>query len=152
MNRYLSYYHPILQRTFRVPFLHVRLRTATGSLTTLGLVGSGATATFLPTDLAEILGLQIDPKIAKPSMGAGGGFDTVPFKVTIEIQKGGHEIAVFLDWPVLVPVNPTAIPYTILGRDSVFMKFDITFRERIQRTVLRAAKIKVKQSRYDRRY
>jgi hypothetical protein len=152
VNRYLSYYHPLLKRAFRVPLLHVRLRTATASLTTLGLVDSGATNTFVPTDLAEILGLQIDPKKATPSIGAGGGFDTVIFNLTIEVLKAGNNIATFADMPVFVPVNPEAIPYTVLGRDSVFLKFDITFRERIQRTILRPAKAKIKLSRYERRY
>jgi len=152
VNRYLSYFHPLLKRAFRIPLLHVRLKTATASLTTLGLVDSGATNTFVPTDLAEILGLQIDPKQATPSIGAGGGFDTVRFNLIIEVLKGGNSIATFADISVFVPVNPDAIPYTVLGRDSVFLKFDITFRERMQRTILRAAKVKIKHSRYDRRY
>ncbi len=118
----------------------------------MGLVDSGATNTFVPTDLAEVLGLQIDPTKVQQSIGAGGGFDTVPFEVTIDVLKGGNTIATFPDWRVLIPVNPAAIPYVVLGRDSVFMKFDITFRERMQRTILRPAKVKVKKSRYDRRY
>jgi hypothetical protein len=152
VNRYLSYYHPLLKRAFRVPLLHVRLRTATASLTTLGLVDSGATNTFIPTDLAEILGLQIDPTQATPSIGAGGGFDTVSFNITIDVLKAGNAVATFSDMPVFVPVNPAAIPYVVLGRDSVFLRFDITFRERIQRTILRPAKAPIKISRYEKRY
>jgi hypothetical protein len=152
VNRYLSYYHPALQRYFRLPFLHVRYHTATASFSTLALVDSGATDCFLPTDFAEILGLQINPAEAHPSIGAGGGFQSVVFKPTIELLKGGQPFAIFEDWPVHVPLNRDAIPYAILGRDSVFMKFDITFRERIQRTILRHAKVKVKKSSYERRY
>ena len=152
VNRYLSYYHPILKRAFRLPLLHVRLRTATASFTTLGLVDSGATNTFIPTELAEILGLKVDPTKATPSIGAGGGFDTVSFNLTIDVLKAGNTITTFSDMPAFVPVNPLAIPYVVLGRDSVFMKFDITFRERIQRTILRPAKAPIKISRYEKRY
>ena len=152
VNRYLSYYHPVLQRNFRIPFLHVRYTTSTASFSTLALVDSGATDCFLPTDLAQILGLQIDPKQATPSVGAGGSFQTVPLRVTIDLLKGGNTVVTFPDFGVHVPVNRDAIPYAILGRNSVFMKFDVTFRERIQRTILRPAKVKVKSSRFTRRY
>jgi hypothetical protein len=152
VNRYLSYYHPVLKRAFRVPFLHIRLRTETGSLTTLGLVDSGSTNTFLPTEIGEILGLHIDPKDKQTSIGAGGGFDTVIFKATVELLKGGNPFTTFENWPCMVPINPAAIPYTILGRDTVFARFDVTFRERMQRTILRPAKLKVAKSRFERRY
>lgn len=130
----------------------MRYSTPTTSFSTLALVDSGATDCFLPTDFAEILGLQINPADAHPSVGAGGGFQSVVFNTTIEVLKGGHCFATFTDWPVHVPLNKDAIPYAILGRDSIFMKFDVTFRERIQRTILRPAKVKVKKSRYHNRY
>lgn len=130
----------------------MRLRSQQGSLTTLGLVDSGSTNVFLPTEIAEILGLTLDPATAQPSVGAGGGFKCVVCRVDVELLKGGNPFATFENFGVLVPTNPDAIPYVILGRDSVFMKFDVTFRERMQRTVLRPSRVKVKKSRFERRY
>lgn len=152
MNRYLHYEHPAIKTHMRLPLLQVRLSTETTAFQTLALIDSGSTSTFLPTELAEVLGLQIDPATAKPAVGAGGQFRTVDFRVTIELMKGGHSYADFKDWHVLVPTNREAIPYMILGRDSVFHRFDVTFRELIQRTILRPPKKKVKKSRFERRY
>ena len=136
----------------RLPLLQVRLSTEAQSFSTLALVDSGATCSFLPTDLAEILGLQLDPATAHTAIGAGGEFRTVEFRVTIELAKGGRTFADFKNWPVLVPTNREAIPYMILGRDSVFHRFDVTFRELVQRTILRPPKKKVKKPRFERRY
>jgi hypothetical protein len=113
---------------------------------------SGSTTTFVPTEIAEILGYKLDTEHMEPAVGAGGEFSTGIFQVTIETLKGGNPIAEFKDWKTLVPSNPNAIPYVILGRDSIFMKFDITFRERMRRTILRPPKVKLKHSRFDRRY
>jgi hypothetical protein len=40
----------------------------------------------------------------------------------------------------------------VLGRDSVFRRFDVTFRELIQRTILRLPKKAAEKSRFERRY
>jgi hypothetical protein len=136
----------------RLPMLQVRLSVGGQSLSTSALVDSGANCSFLPTDLAEILGLQLDPTGAHGAVGAGGTFQTVEFRVTIELTKAGRTFADFKDWPVLVPINREAIPYMVLGRDSVFRRFDVTFRELVQRTVLRPPKKGVKKDRFDRRY
>ena len=113
---------------------------------------SGSTTTFVPTEMAEILGYKFDTEHTEPAVGAGGEFTTSIFQVTIEVLKGGNPIADLKDWKTLVPSNPKAIPYVILGRDSIFMKFDITFRERTQRTILRPPKVKVKHSKFANRY
>lgn len=152
MNRYLRYLHPSIPLSMRLPLLQVRLSTETQSFSTSALVDSGATCSFLPTDLAEILGLQLDPASSHTAVGAGGEFRTVEFQVTIELTKGGRVFAKFKKWPVLVPINREAIPYMVLGRDSVFRRFDVTFRELIQRTILRLPKKAAEKSRFERRY
>jgi len=152
VNRYLRYRHPSISDSMRLPLLQARLSTEVTSFMTLALVDSGATCSFLPTDLAEILGLQPDPASTHTAVGAGGEFRTVDFRVTIELMKGGRAFADFKNWPVLVPINRLAIPYMILGRDSVFRRFDVTFRELAQRTILRPPKKKAKKSRFERRY
>jgi hypothetical protein len=132
--------------------LHVRILTEKNTLQTVALVDSGSTTTFVPTDMAEILGLTVDPSKSDTAIGAGGEFRTIKFDLTIQLLKGGIAFDEFKDWPVTVPVNREAIPYVVLGRDSVFLRYDVTFRERQRRTILRASKGKIKVSRYEKRY
>ena len=122
----------------RLPLLHIRLSSDEDSLTTIGLVDSGSTTTFVPLELAEILSLPIEKEDS--AVGAGGRFQNTIRKVNISILKGHEEVAKFLGWPAYVPTEPDRVPYVVLGRDSIFRKFDITFRENKQRVILRGSK------------
>lgn len=95
--------------------LHIRVYTEHGGMQTAALVDSGSTTTFLPTDIAEILGLTIDPTTSQTAIGAGGQFQTTIFKVNIQLLKGGYMFDEFKDWLVTVPLNREAVPYVVLG-------------------------------------
>jgi hypothetical protein len=115
--------------------VHVRLASGQASVGTIGLIDSGSTTTFIPFEFAEMLSL---PKVKEDSaVGAGGKFQAFITKVDIYIMKGSAPIVGFKDFPAYVPYNPEAIPYVVLGRDSVFKFFDITFRENKQRIIFR---------------
>ncbi len=104
--------------------LSVRLRGPSGkSVKTTALVDSGATTTFVPPDFVGILDLVLGDSVG--AMGAGGDFDTNLSDVVIEIMKGGHVI----EAEVHVPAEEGRVPYVVLGRDTVFLAYDITFRE-----------------------
>jgi len=133
--RYLAYKMPGTNHFLRLPMVHVRLVSPQASLSTIGLVDSGSTTTFIPFDLADILSL---PKVKEDSaIGAGGRFKAFIAKVDISIMKGSSAFATFKDFPAYVPYDPEAIPYVVLGRDSIFRKFDISFRENKQRVIFR---------------
>jgi len=118
--------------------LHARLKHGDLSLTTIGLVDSGSTTTFVPLELAEILSLPIEREDS--AVGAGGSFNNTIRKVDIILLKGNTPFSKILNFPVYVPVEEGRIPYVVLGRDSIFGKFDITFRENKQRFILRGPK------------
>ena len=138
-QKYLSY--PFEGEQIRLPLLHVRLKNRKNglSLRTTGLVDSGATITFIPTDLADALDLE---RIGEEkSIGAGGEFDTWIIEgLIIEILKGSKVAVSLKGDDIQVPHNPDAIPYVILGRDLLFSIYDITFQENQLKTILKISK------------
>ena len=135
--KYLTFYDSRLKRLFRLPLVHIRVKHNNLSFRTDALIDSGATATFIPLEIAEILGMTI-PKEVHDAVGAGGTFSTYHTKINlIEIFKGSQIFCELNDIIVAVPATQGAIPHTILGRDTIFQKNDITFRERRQHTIFR---------------
>ncbi len=135
-QRYLSYEHE--GERIRLPMLSVRLRGPKGnSVRTTALVDSGATATFVPPDFAELLNLEIGE--VSGATGAGGVFETNLSTLPIEILKGGTTMSEF-EPEVHVPIDPERVPYVILGRDTIFLLYDITFRENLGQFILRKPK------------
>lgn len=102
----------------------------------MGLVDSGSTTTFIPTELAEILEL---PKVKdEKATGAGGRFDTYVAKLErLTLIKGSHPFVAFDNIEVMVAKEGNAIPYVVLGRDYLFQKFHVTFREAQQHVIFR---------------
>ncbi|WGM88916.1 MAG: retropepsin-like aspartic protease [Candidatus Bathyarchaeum tardum] len=140
--KYLAFTDPKLQRKFRLPLVHIRLKNGNMSIRTDALVDSGATATFIPVELAEVLDIDF-PKETSEAVGAGGSFPTFNCIIDrIDILKGTRIFCYLKNFPVTIPTKEDMIPHTILGRDSVFWDNDITFRERKQRTVFRTPKKK----------
>jgi hypothetical protein len=81
-------------------------------------------------------------KKQETAVGAGGKFENTIRNVTIQILRGRGVVAEFPDFPVYVPTEQDRIPYVVLGRDSIFRKFDITFRENLRRFVMKTPKKK----------
>jgi hypothetical protein len=140
--KYLSYSLPNTNPpvSIRLPLLHVRLSYNDASLRTIGLVDSGSTTTFVPMELAEMLSVPVEKQAQ--AVGAGGKFQNTIRKVDISILKGTTAIVKFNSFPAYVPTEADRIPYVVLGRDSLFRKFDVTFRERQQRVLLKMPKSK----------
>ncbi len=193
---YLTFTDPRLKRPFRLPLVHIRLSHKGKSFRTDALVDSGATGTFMPIDLMNILGFGLEPlKVESPAqeqvqserqevqvvrqevewaispqsvgtvqkevevsqmsvqasnseegkkhqaVGAGGMFGTYQVKIDkIEVLKGRFPFCSFENWAVLVPDKEGAIPHAVLGRDSIFRKFDVTYRENKEEMVFRKPK------------
>jgi hypothetical protein len=120
--------------------VHIRLKNNGNTIRTDALVDSGATGTFIPIELAEVLGIQ-KPNETEEAVGAGGIFPTFVAKIgAIEVLKGLSVFCRMPNYTVSIPANPEAIPHSILGRDSIFWHNDITFRERKQHTIFRSPK------------
>ena len=135
-QKYLSY--PVDKQRQRLPLLNIRLRGPAGvSLTTIALVDSGATTSFIPPELAEAVGLN---RIAEnvDAIGAGGTFANDLYEYDVDLLKHGSSI-LSLRGTAHVPKEKDRIPYMVLGRDNLFLVYDITFREHQQRVVFRPA-------------
>jgi Aspartyl protease len=139
-QRYISY--NVENEHQRLPLLHVRLIGPTKeSFTTIALVDSGATTTFIPPELAEAVGLARhgpDEPEGVPATGAGGSFPNDLFTYDIDIMKGGKAF-LRISGVAMVPREKGRIPYAVLGRDNLFRIYDITFREQRQLIVMRPA-------------
>ena len=150
---YLSFTDPRLNRTFRLPLVHMRLRIGRNSLRTDALVDSGATATFIPIDIMNMLGSDLKAEGEQQSeqesgrhkkqdaVGAGGTFKTYKAKIdSLQVLKSSTVFCEFNDLNVLVPAKRGSIPHSVLGRDSIFQKYDVTYRERKEQIVFRPPK------------
>lgn len=126
--RYLVY--RFRGRPIFLPLIHVRLVSESNAITSIGLIDSGSTVTFLPFELAELLNVpHLQDNVE--SIGAGGPFPTFIAELhRLQLIKDTTIISNFPKLPVHVPTEPDRIPYVILGRDSIFERFDITFQEK----------------------
>ena len=119
----------------RLPLVSIRLQgQGVQSFQTNALVDSGATASIVPPEMAAILGLEGGEPAA--ASGAGGAFDTRVERIRIEVLAGKRVAATF-DGDVHVPIEEGRVPFVILGRDTIFLGYDITFREHRQLMVFR---------------
>jgi hypothetical protein len=108
--------------------VHVYLKSGDTEVTTDGLVDSGSTATFLPCEFVDILNLK-DLRDSS-AVGAGGSFPTSLARLDMmKIIKYKDAFDSFRNILVHIPKREGAIPYVILGRDTIFSHFDITFYE-----------------------
>jgi len=106
-------------------------------LTTIALVDSGATTTFIPPELAEAVVLPIVERNVY-AIGAGGRFLNDVCEFEAELLKKAETIY-RIKGKAFVPKETGRLPYVVLGRDYLFRIYDITFRERKQLVILRPA-------------
>lgn len=137
----------------RLPLIQVRLSANEKAFKTIALVDSGATASFIPRYATEVLELNqlnlldlLGPGVRNADyekdeivvVGAGGSFRTYLVKIEkISLMKGQQIFAEFEECVVHVPAGSAEIPYMVLGRDSVFKEFNITFQEKKEKIVMR---------------
>jgi hypothetical protein len=141
--RYLSYEIPPTRpgdepKHLKLPLIKIEVASETESIGTVALIDSGSTSSFLPREIAlDILRLPITHRDL-PVEGAGGKFlcDIVKVK-EITLIKGVIPIHTYSDWFTYIPKEPIELPYAVLGRDTIFRNFEITFRENEHRFVLK---------------
>ena len=138
--RYIPYGRPGTTQTLKLPMVYVRLIHAGNIFDTIALIDSGATATFIPLEIADILELDMSGKRTRP-MGAAGEFESVVSNVeTCELfRKKNQKFDTFANMKVEIPTKPQTLPYMVLGRDSIFRHFNIRFQENDRKVILRRA-------------
>ncbi len=131
--RYISYRLPNGAVIF-LPLIHVQVSSETETLTTIALLDSGATMSFLPCEIAEILGMRVMTETPIGVETAGGACDFNPVVLKkLSLLSGGKPASEFRNMQMLVPSPKNDLPYIILGRDYLFKRFHVTFRENIRR-------------------
>lgn len=93
---------------------------------------------FIPHEIADIL--EVIPQQPKPEPveTAGGKASFFPVRLRrLSLIRGGSIFHDFNNLRVLVPVQKDKdLPYVILGRDSIFRRFHITFQENLKRYIM----------------
>ena len=122
----------------RLPLLKIELEHEKKRMSTVALLDSGATATFLPYEIAyDILELAVEKEDVEV-VGAGATFPNFLSRINkMTLKKGVNGICELEDVMVHVPKPPAEIPYAVLGRDTIFQLFDVTFRERDEKFLLK---------------
>lgn len=118
----------------RLPLVEIKVRSAQAEYGSIGLVDSGSDKTFVQKQEADLLGLKPQMDGDKPlkaeAVGAGGEFPcdvmTLP---ELQLMKHGKPFCSFRGLSVWVPRTEGVIPYSIIGRDTAFRRFHITFQE-----------------------
>lgn len=120
----------------RAPFIPVFAHAADGRrICTPALVDSGADGTVLPLRLAEMLGVTLGEET---ETGGIGGFVKARKASLALTLRGGRE-SYNLRIPALVMLDSRMNIPLILGRNGFFERFGITFRQREEKLVLKAA-------------
>lgn len=86
-------------------------------------IDSGADVTLIPLSLGKLLGLDATKGEIERIGGISGSIPVVYLPVRIRI--GTVELPIKLGWALVERVPP------LLGRDGVFDRFEITFRQRV---------------------
>lgn len=107
-----------------IPLTLIGIKT---KLDVIGLLDSGADFSFIPKDVAEVLGLELS---AEPEDigGISGNVKAVRTQMKVNINKGNESYTVSVG--VYVPTASMDSDFPILiGRDGFFENFKITFIE-----------------------
>lgn len=105
------------------------------------LVDSGADTSFIPLHIANILKIKLGKPIEARS--ASGPFMIKKGTINVTLIKGHIEIPLG-QIPVDVPIQElkggNQLDYALLGRIGLFTQFDITFREKTKKLLLKSPK------------
>ncbi len=136
--RYLSFELPNGRRN-RLPLTSIEVSSETDMVSTVALIDSGANTSFLPREIAQdILNLPV----VRPETdvtGAGSSFScSVVQAKSITLKAGRKPFCVFENPLLHVPFpNVPDLDFAILGRDTIFRAYEITFRENEEKYILR---------------
>ncbi len=105
------------------PIIPVTLSFQKKKADTSALIDSGATVSIFKDDIAELLEIKIEKGEEIFLGGVGGRIKGYIHKLKVEIAGRKFSIPIVFSYEYLVSLN-------LLGRDSFFDKFLITFNEK----------------------
>ncbi|MFI5387164.1 MAG: hypothetical protein ACHQ50_13720 [Fimbriimonadales bacterium] len=113
------------------PLIAVKLQRGGVSLTTYGLIDSGADSALFNSQFAQSLGFTLTPGAGRKTEGIGGEITEWYFDVYLRV--GGKRFLASVgfspDWPAT---------FGLLGRDDFFEAFAVGFDQRGQRVLYHA--------------
>lgn len=105
------------------PIVPVTLSYKLQKADTSALIDSGATISIFKEDVADLLGIKIENGEEIFMGGVGGRIKGYLHKLDMEVASKKFKIPVIFSYEYLVSLN-------LLGRDTFFPKFSITFTEK----------------------
>jgi|SRR3989338_3438827 len=99
----------------------------------IALIDSGADNIVIPKELAEILGLKLGEEVE--TAGIGGKTKVRKTRMCFAVRKGREMYQITSNALVLMDEN-IDVPL-ILGRNGFFEEFEITFRQKEERIILK---------------
>jgi hypothetical protein len=126
----------------KAPYIPIYVRNKSGRLIrVVALLDSGADNTVVPKDLALVLGLK--EKETDTETGGIGGKVRVK-ESTLQLRVKNERERYSLTVPVLVMQDKSSDVPLLLGRNSFFENFDITFRQNEEKIILKKVSKKLK--------
>ena len=116
------------------PFVPVKIHYKRGTETVIALLDSGADFTFVPLYIASRIGLKLNPKKIQKVFGIGGSVNCYKTEATLIFDMAEGEFPLTRA-NVLVPEKKD-FGYTLLGRDTIFPHYKITFDELGSKVIL----------------
>src|SRR3989344_7063367 len=117
------------------PAIPVTLIGPKEKINVIGLLDSGADFSFIPYDMAEVLGLDLTEK-PQDIGGISGTVLSIPSTMKINIQKGKENYTFRVGVYVSAKDMDDDFPI-LIGRDGFFEQFKITFIEAEKRIHLK---------------
>jgi hypothetical protein len=117
-----------------VPIIDIRLKGPGRSVKRPGLIDSGAEKSALSSALATTLALPVVGQ--GTASGIGGIVKANEVSVDLEILVDDAVILSLDDCQVYAMPPSTSLSYVILGRDTIFDHFRVTFDERAKEFIL----------------
>ncbi len=112
-----------------LPMLDVVMSRKNNTLKISGLVDSGSNITIVPLHVAQLLDIELKDQ-DDSVMGVGGSVTMHLAKVDgFTIIEEKMTLAEFDDQVVRVSATKNTADFIILGRNSIFRRFDIKFQE-----------------------
>src|SRR3989339_194701 len=116
------------------PSIPVTLSSSGGKYQFIALLDSGADVSVIPSEVAELLGINLSGK-KEEARGIGGKVPAIQSKLVVELGKA-HEIYTYeIPVKIILDKMDEEIP-VLLGRAGFFDKFVITFNQKEEKVIL----------------
>ncbi len=122
------------------PYIPLTIKGQDERMDMMFLLDSGADYTVIPIELAELLGVDLSGDKEQTS-GVGGVIYTRKSSMMVEIKNAHEKYNFKIPIHIILKRNSNVPP--LLGRETFFDKFQITFNQKDRKIILKRAHRKV---------